>query len=135
MAIWTTRPVDTQPSLTLVRWRIFQRENGRLHFVGYCPENYEGRVSSAIQQFDPVTRRGVTQSGRVYELSGGSGFDEDAMYIWELWSRANGWESCRDITDDVATELMALRQRDGVASEQQVCSRSGVSQSKSIQSC
>jgi hypothetical protein len=65
MPIWTTRPVDAQPSLTLVRWRIFQSERNELHFVGYCPENYEGRVSSAIQNFDPVTQRGVTQSGRI----------------------------------------------------------------------
>lgn len=135
MPIWITHPVDVQPNITLVRWRIFQRENGRSHFVGYHPAGHEGRVSSAIQQFDPVTRRGVTQSGRVYELSGCPGFDSDAMYIWELWSRANGWESCTDVTSDVATELMALRQPDGVASEQQACSRSGVSQSKSIQSC
>lgn len=108
MPIWTTRPVDAQPSLTLVRWRIFQSDRHELHFVGYCAENYEGRVSSAIQNFDPVTQRGVTQSGRVYELFGPSGFDEDAQYVWQLWLRVHNVSSCTDVTDEVAAELQAL---------------------------
>lgn len=109
MTIWTTQPVDAQPSLTLVRWRIFKSDTNELHFVGYCPENYEGRVSSAIQNFDPVTQRGVTQSGRIYELAGPPGFDEDALYVWQRWLRVNNVPSCTDVTNDVATELTGMR--------------------------
>lgn len=109
MPIWTTRPVDVQPNITLVRWRIFQSERKELHFVGYCPKNYEGRVSSAVQNFDPVTQRGVTQSGRIYELAGPPGFDQDAMYVWALWLEVNKVPSCTDVTEEVAAELQALR--------------------------
>lgn len=108
MSIWLTPPVELEPGIHLVRWRIFQRENGKAHFVGYYPEGFEGRVSSAIESFDPITRRGVTQSGRVYQLVGWPGFDPDAMQLWELWSRAKGWKNCADVTDDVLTGLQAV---------------------------
>lgn len=107
MPIWLTPLVELAPGIHLVRWRIFQRENGKSHFVGYYPAGYEGRVSSAIESFDPLTRRGVTESGRVYQLVGGPGFDTEAMYVWELWSKARGWENCADVTDDVLAGLQA----------------------------
>lgn len=108
MSIWLTPPVEVEPRIHLVRWRIFQRVNGKAHFVGYYPEGFEGRVSSAIESFDPITRRGVTQSGRVYQLVGWPGFDTEAMYVWELWSRAKGWENCADVTDDVLAGIQAV---------------------------
>ncbi|MEK8088732.1 hypothetical protein [Thermithiobacillus plumbiphilus] len=84
MPIWRTADVNTQPALNLVNWRVMQLGKSR-HFVGYCPENHEGRVSTAIIAFDPATRQGVTASGRIYVLRGPSGFDTDADYVWALW--------------------------------------------------
>lgn len=107
MSIWLVPGVELEPSIHLVRWRIFQRDNGKAHFVGYYPQGFEGRVSSAIQSFVPLTRCGVTQSGRVYQLVGWPGFDPDAMQLWELWSRAKGWENCADVTDDVLAGIQA----------------------------
>lgn len=115
MSIWKTKPVDDQPSLTLVRWRIFRSDRDENHFVGYCEENLEGRVSSAIQQFDPLTMRGVTQSGRVYELSGAPGFDSDALYVWDTWLRINRVPFCTDITDEVLSELSDPKRAQGAA--------------------
>lgn len=113
MPIWITPSVDLQPSVTLVRWRIFRTETGESHFVGYCLENYEGRVSSAIQQFDPVSLRGVTESGRVYELSGPPGFDEDAMYVWGVWQRVIHVLSSADVTDELLAEVKDWQHRAG----------------------
>lgn len=108
MPIWTTLPVAEQPSIRLLKWRIFQTETGELHFVGYHPEGYEGRVSPAIQNFDPVTQRGVTLSGRIYELVEYPGYDEDGLYVWEMWCRANGVKRVMDVTEEVAAGLQAF---------------------------
>lgn len=107
MPIWTTLPVCTPPHVILENWRIFQTVRGELHFVGYYPEGYESRVSPAIQNFDPVTRRGVTLSGHVFELSGYSSYHEDVLRLWETWTRANGVTRCTDVTDEVAAVLAA----------------------------
>ncbi len=75
MRIWKVLEVTEQPSITLVRWRILETDRGERHFMGYCKENREGRVSSAIQGYDPNTRRGVTLSGRVsFRRNGASVF-------------------------------------------------------------
>jgi hypothetical protein len=74
MTVWSAAPVEERPEVELIRWRIFETCAGTRHFVccetlGFC-----GRVSSAIKLFDAEELRGVTQSGRVYQLSGQSGF-------------------------------------------------------------
>lgn len=101
MPIWQTKPVTEQPSITLERWRIMETERNERHFVGYNPADREGRVSSAIQSFDPVTRRGVTRSGRVYALAGPPGFDSDAGYVLGYWVQINRVTALHDVTADV----------------------------------
>jgi hypothetical protein len=101
MAIWSARPVTEQPHVTLVRWKVYETERNERHFVGYCLEEGIGRVSSAIQSFDPKTGRGVTLSGRVYQLKGSPGFDGDAEYVWNLWSIVNQVQTCQDVTDAI----------------------------------
>jgi len=73
--------------------------------VGYCVENHEGRVTSAIQSFDVGTGVGVTSSGRRYLLSGWPCFDSDALRLLELVSERNGLSE----TKDVSLEYMAPR--------------------------
>jgi len=101
MPIWRTAPVEEQPHLTLVRWRVIETEQGERHFCGYCPENLEGRVSSRITHFDHATRRGITRSGRVYELVGEPGLDLDAEYVLNFWLSRNGVETWTDVTDTI----------------------------------
>jgi hypothetical protein len=60
MTIWKTIPVTEQPALTLSGWGVMQMPEGGRHFVGWCIENQEGRVSSTIREFDPETLKGVT---------------------------------------------------------------------------
>jgi hypothetical protein len=102
MPVWKAKPVSQQPEVTLVRWSVIETDKAERHFVGYCLEDRWGRVSSAIRQFDQKTLCGVTQSGRVYKLSGPSGYDPDATYVWERWSAINGVRSAHDVSPEIA---------------------------------
>lgn len=101
MTIYKPQPVAQQPHVTLIRWSVVETERKERHFVGRCVETDDGRVSSAIQSFDRKTMQGVTHSGRVYRLEGPHGFDRDAAYVWDWWSRANAVQSARDVSEDV----------------------------------
>lgn len=105
MPIWTVKPVTEQPSVTLIRWSVFRTHKGSWHLVGFCEENQEGRVSSAVETIDPETSRAVTRSGRVYQLLGPPGPDISALYVWEIWARAKDW-SYTDVTDAVEASLL-----------------------------
>ncbi len=90
MPVWSTIPVDEQPELTLMQWRVFEASDGKRYFNGYAIENQEGRVSSAIIEFDSETMRGRPASGRVYQLAGRQGYSTDADYVLSAWLRING---------------------------------------------
>ena len=95
--VWATRPVDQEPSITLTDWMIIETvepEPSR-HFVGYNFAGREGRVSSPIVTFDAATMRGVTHTGRVYQLQGTPGLNGDAQYVLGRWQR--GYKV--DVTD------------------------------------
>ena len=74
MPIWLVTAVAEKLEVSLLQWRILQTPQGSRHFVGRETSDYNGRASSATQQFDHVTLRGVTRSGRVYQLVRPSGF-------------------------------------------------------------
>jgi hypothetical protein len=61
-----------------------ETDDGARHFIGHNMESKTGRASTRIVKFDPETRRGVTGSGRIYELVGASGVDVTANCLWEL---------------------------------------------------
>lgn len=81
--IWSVPSVTQQPRLQLVRWSVRQTENSSRYLVGYNISDQEGRVSSAIQDFDVSTARVTTRSGRTYELVGPPGRDADAEWVWQ----------------------------------------------------
>lgn len=101
VSIWATRSVEQEPETKLTQWRVYTVQNEdappSMHFVGYT--GYEGRVCSAVQEYDSKTRRGVTRSGRVYELVGHSGHNGDAMYVWNRWLHINGDPKHEDVTE------------------------------------
>ncbi len=100
MSIWLTRPVDIEPSITLTHWQIIETVEGKpsRHFVGYNGAGREGRVSSPIVTFDPATLRGITHTGRVYQLQGSSGINGDAEYVLGHW-KVGYKVGVTDITD------------------------------------
>lgn len=108
-AVWAALGVEQQPSIVLVRWRIIQVKTKDMHieryFVGYNLQDREGRVSTAIQQFDALTRRGVTKSGRVYQLEGEPGFDPDGEYVWRICATAWLFIDEKDVTAEVIKQI------------------------------
>ncbi|MCY0856655.1 hypothetical protein [Cupriavidus sp. D39] len=100
MAIWSVLPPSVQPEISLVDWRVFEFPEGDRHFVGYCLENREGRVSSAITVFDCQAASAETASGRRYRLIGEPGQDADAEETWRLWLLFNWRTGAVDVTAD-----------------------------------
>ena len=95
-SIWSAAPVEAEPEKWLAAWQVFNvvKTNGfadrfGLHFVGRNCRDNDGAVSSKIERFDPVTMRGVTSSGRVYQLVGPPGFCDDAAYVLDGWCKFN----------------------------------------------
>jgi hypothetical protein len=86
-SIWATASVEVEPEVRLTNWQVYAVGSGR-HFVGFNPGWQEGRVSTAVQSFDPQTRRGSTASGRIYELVGPPGCHPDAEWVFGLWLAA-----------------------------------------------
>jgi len=103
ISIWKPADVTQEPNTKLTQWRIYRAKadfhgtGDTIHFVGYA--GYEGRVSSAIQTFDAKSLKGVSGSGRIYQLTGDSGFNGDAMYVWGRWVTMNGNPEVEDITE------------------------------------
>lgn len=100
MPVWKPTSVSEVGGLRLDRWSIYEVPNKdgepTHHFVGVnLTEGGEGRVSSAIQTFDPRTMTGVTASGRAYFLVGEGGTSMDAQYVWSRWKEINGVKEAR----------------------------------------
>lgn len=104
MPIWETTPVDEVPEIRLTAWRIYETERGERHFIGWNLTEREGRVSSAIEIYDPTTQRGRTRSGRIYQLVGSSAYSADAMYVWRRWCVINEVQQARDVTGELERE-------------------------------
>lgn len=103
ISIWRPASVEQEPHTRLAQWRVFkvkglQDEEETIHFVGRA--GWEGRVCSPVTTYDSNTKRGITRSGRVYELFGPSGHNGDAMYVWARWCNINGIKEVEDITKE-----------------------------------
>jgi hypothetical protein len=105
-SIWPIASISECPEITLLQWQIFEvqlpkKPNKTRHFVGYSVGGHAGQVSSPIQKFDPKTMRGVTESGRVYQLQGSPGWDANADYTWRRWKSIWGITSEVDFTGNI----------------------------------
>jgi len=78
-----------------------ETHKGLRYFIGHNMETRNGRASTLIVSFDPETRRGVTQSGRIYELVAESGIDVNANFLWDAICAQSG-ESSRDVSSEYA---------------------------------
>ncbi len=89
--MWRAAPLPESQALPLEFWAVTGLPNGDRHFAGYSAIEWHGCTSSKITRYDPTTRRGVTSSGRVYELVGPPGLDgsgDDALQGWLRIHRA-----------------------------------------------
>lgn len=103
---WKAAPVEVEPQKWLEAWQVVKvvksdgfEDRFGLHFVGRNCREFNGAVSSKIEQFDPKTLRGITNSGRVYQLVGLPGYSSDAQYVLDCWCNANRVETT-DATDE-----------------------------------
>lgn len=104
MPIWAVSTVERQPEIELVQWSIMEiHPAGTRHFIGYNTADREGRVSSAIVEFDLDLKRGRTLSGRVYGLIGDSGHNLDAYHVFRCWCKVPGQraDEYRNVTIEV----------------------------------
>lgn len=101
MAIWRTKSIQTQPTLTIQHWAVVELPDKNRHFIGYCLQNQEGRVSSEIESLNFETMVAVTSSGRVYTLAGPPGLNSDAIYVWDVWRKGYGIAEYTDLSNDV----------------------------------
>lgn len=106
--------VDQERVTEMVRWRYMRvrHPDGRRtrHLMGWV--GYEGRVCSAIVSIDPHSRRLTTESGRVYQLVGPTGYDSDADWVWGRWER---YQNFVDISDQSNALSRALEKSKGQA--------------------
>jgi hypothetical protein len=105
MTIWTVKPINEAPEIELEQWQIIEARSPywdgvTRHFVGYNITDCEGRVSSAITQFDETKMQGITRSGRVYKLVGKPNWNKDAEYVWCRWCSINHVEDQQNITKE-----------------------------------
>lgn len=111
---WAIGPVHQEPTRELHQWSVFEVpfDGAGLpwtrHLVGVRPDGGKAQVSSPLVTLDPVTRRAVTRSGRVYELAHHSGINADVLAVWGTWRRRYELEEERDVTGEV-TELFGSR--------------------------
>jgi hypothetical protein len=102
MPISVYGPDDGPDTVRLFAWSIRELPDGERRFCGNS--GYEGRVSTPILEFDPVTRTGITTSGRHYVLVGRCGWDRDGDYVWGRAMAAWRIESWRDVTLDLVPD-------------------------------
>jgi hypothetical protein len=109
MPVWPiTEDPNAEPTV-LTDWALFELPSGVRHIAGCVPYPREGRVTSAVVEFDVRTLRVVTDSGRVYQLRRqGYGLNLDAEYVWNVWRGRHGVTEVRNLTRDVIAEHDAL---------------------------
>jgi hypothetical protein len=103
-SLWKASSIEDTPSLELARWSVYEVDSelwpgSTCHFVGYNLTEREGRVSSAIVEFDKEKMVGKTKSGRVYQLCGPPGHDPDADWVWCFFIDRNKLTETVEITD------------------------------------
>lgn len=87
-SIWKPLPITERPEIVLRNWKIFEVD-GKRYFYGYNVIDGEGRVSSSIEMFDKKTMKGITRSGRIYQLEGSTGYHGDAEHVLYMWLMIN----------------------------------------------
>ena len=112
---WHSAPVSETPLVVLVGWHVFEvklpdRTERTRHFAGTTAREGHGKVSTPIVEFDPATWRGVTESGRVYQLENSAGLDINVTLAWDAWIRVHAATDLVDVTAEI--KELALRRLD-----------------------
>ena len=108
--VWAIEPVEVTPDVVLDEWNCFEVQLPSLpyrtrHFAGTNVHSRHGRVSSAISELDPTSRRCTTSSGRIYTVGMRNGLGPDGQYTWDQWIRINNAADIVDVTAEVESLL------------------------------
>jgi hypothetical protein len=103
------------PPVTLRRWQVIevttQGGSRSRHLLGHDVANDEGRISSAIVNFQLESMTATTASGGRYRLAGLPGHSRKAQPLWEQWCRDGGVVAQHNVTNDyMDPEDMSTRQ-------------------------
>lgn len=125
--IWSQPPVAIEPEKWLASWQVYKAisskypmSNFGYHFVGFDVHGKHGAVSSKLEQFDPLRMRGITQSGRIYQLLGEPGVDPDAQYTLDGWGKQNQvvmQEATKEFIQHYQIDLEQLRRLTSASDE------------------
>lgn len=87
--MWKTATVSEEPSIVLHNWKVMTTREGS--FFAGDRSVHESRVSTDIVVFDPDTGKGITASGRIYQLKGPEvkELSGNAAYVWANYKRVN----------------------------------------------
>jgi len=105
-SVWQSAPVSESPVVVLVGWHVFEvklpcRSERTRHFSGTKAQDGHGKASTPIVAFDPATRRGMTESGRVYVLDGSEGLEVNAACAWDAFVRVNRAVDIVDVSAEI----------------------------------
>ncbi|MFM0543709.1 hypothetical protein PQR29_03165 [Paraburkholderia strydomiana] len=95
-----------EPDVYLSRWRIFETDDGLKRLVGYDSVD-QGRVSSALVEFNPKASHVQTSDGLTYRLLGEPGFFWEIIDTWDVWFHAITGGTGGGVTD--VTERMLAK--------------------------
>lgn len=105
MPVWESPSVADEPEVSISHWQILEISTGQRFFVGHDVRYNVGRVSTPVCNFDPVSLRGETQSGRRYQMFGAPCHDLDGQWLWGLCCRARGYDSFKDVAASLLVGL------------------------------
>ena len=107
MPLWTFGTVEFELQVLLTDWRVLEAtyvdaaEPCTRHLAGSDARDGTGRVSSPIASLDVRKLRGITKSGRGYELVGRSGDHGHAGCVWQAYCDINGIGSSTDVSHEL----------------------------------
>jgi len=104
--IWPINPVEIEPTAIIYNWSVIEvsyinTDEKTRHLIGDVPEKF-GRATSAIQNYDSQTKTITTRSGRMYKLIDGTGYSDDADYVWQSWKKTNNVISEKNVSVEYA---------------------------------
>ncbi|MFM0515859.1 MULTISPECIES: hypothetical protein [Caballeronia] len=104
MPTWPTTPATIEPRIFLEQWFVFETEpaRGERHLLGMKQDAGYARISSPIKNFDRSTMRGVTSTGRCYQLVGPPGWTSDMSYLLLSWCEKHRVTQMTNVTAEYA---------------------------------
>ncbi len=113
MTVWRSAAIPLAPQISLTDWAVLEvalaagSDECTRHFIGVTTGSRRNtQVSSPVVTFDGNTGRGVTESGRVYQLlKGRHGGHPSVWRTWKRWKEINHIVEDTDVTQQILKEM------------------------------